>query len=203
MRTFTTSMTTLASALALAVLTAACDDLPTIPMTPTPDHTSRYTVTKDQQGRLVRFDPVTGDVMGLHDEKKVTARRSSKGPVARQTAVPAVVDAPAPPVAVQARRITAVSAAVLPLESTATRIKFDQLCSQSEARVAVTLVDTGVYARPSIGTRMVGRVVSGTLATIAGGTDDWRRVSLESPKGPLAGFVHCSTLRPLAHGPSE
>jgi hypothetical protein len=76
------------------------------------------------------------------------------------------------------------------------RIAFDPVCAAPWEPVAVTLVDTGVYAKPSVGS-LVNRVVSGTLVTMNGPSGDWVRVEVERARGPLSGFIHCSALRPL------
>ena len=76
------------------------------------------------------------------------------------------------------------------------RIAFDEVCAAPWEPVAVTLVDTGVYAKPSVGS-LVNRVVSGTLVTMNGPSGSWVRVNVEGRRSPLSGFIHCSALRPL------
>jgi hypothetical protein len=79
-------------------------------------------------------------------------------------------------------------------------ITFGELCGAPGERIGVTLVDTGVYARPSLGTPMVTRVVSGALVTIVSDSGEWLRVNVDGAKGRLSGFVYCTALRPLTPG---
>ena len=79
-------------------------------------------------------------------------------------------------------------------------IAFGELCGTSGERIGITLVDTGLYARPSLGTPIVTRMVSGALVTVVSDDGEWLRVNVDSAKGPLSGFVYCTALRPLTPG---
>lgn len=201
MRTFSVTSGPMAAALAVALLTAGCDRLQW-PTTTTHDEASRYETTKDGRGRLVRLDKVTG---------KVTMVNGTKAPLPATATLPAAARAarrartasepslqPQPTSAPARPAVSKPAAGALP--PVPTPIAFGELCGNPGERVAVTLVDTGVYARPNLGTPLVGRVVSGTLVTIAGDSGQWLRATLERRRGPLSGFVHCTALRPLTPG---
>jgi hypothetical protein len=198
MRNLSSTYTACVAALSLALLTAGCDRLQSVTTAGHKEET-RTTLVKDSSGKMVRLDPVTGEVTPVDRTKApaaTTAPRASKPAAKRSAAVHARVEprtARTTPIPIRAIAPRAVITQAPPQPA---RIAFDEVCAAPWEPVAVTLVDTGVYAKPSVGS-LLNRVVSGTLVTMNGPSGDWVRVNLEGTRGPLAGFIHCSALRPL------
>lgn len=199
MRILLSTCTRCVAALSLALLTAGCDRLQSV-TTAGNSKQARTTLVKDSTGKMVRLDPVTGEVTPADGTKAPAAApqaRASKPSVRRKVAASARVEPATAPVTPTPARVVAPQAVITRVQPAPARIAFDRVCAAPWEPVAVTLVDTGVYAKPSVGS-LVNRVVSGTLVTLNGPSGDWVRVDVERAKGPLSGFIHCSALRPLA-----
>jgi hypothetical protein len=185
--------------LSLALLTAGCERLRSV--TTGDDNkakAARTTLVKDSSGHTVRLDPVTGDVTPVDTTQAPSAApqpRTSKRAATRATvvqpSVERVVSAPQSPVPA-----VIPTAAVTVAQPEVARVVFEDSCAEPLDLFAVTLVDIGIYEEPSVGS-LVQRLVSGTLVTVSGVSDEWVRVNLQRMQGPISCFIHCSALRPL------
>jgi hypothetical protein len=185
--------------LSLALLTAGCERLRSV--TTGDDNkakAARTTLVKDSSGHTVRLDPVTGDIKPVDTTQAPAAApqpRTSKRAATRATvvhpSVERVLSAPQSPVSAVIQTATVTVA-----QPEVARIVSEDSCAEPLDLFAVTLVDIGVYEEPSVGS-LVQRLVSGTLVTISGVSDEWVHVNLQRMQGPLSGFIHCSALRPL------
>jgi hypothetical protein len=204
MRTFAIFHGRVTATICLAFLTAGCDRLTSVATTTTPHDPARYTVVKDTLGRTVRLDKMTGEVTPVEKTKapKSVQPTSSRAVAARSTPRVSRPRRPAPqllaslPTIAPARVVT--SQPVILARPEPARIASDEMCAEHDDIFAVTLVDAAVFASPSIGTPLVTRVIGGTLVTMTGDSGEWLYVTFEGRRGPLSGFVHCSTLRSLA-----
>jgi hypothetical protein len=198
MRILFSTCTRWVAALSLALLAAGCDRLQSV-TTASDNKLARTTLVKDSTGKTVRFDPVTGEVTPVGGTKEPAAApqtRAARPSVTRKAAPRARVEPATAPVTPNPARAIAPQAVITRVQPEPARIAFDPVCAAPWEPVAVTLVDTGVYAKPSVGS-LINRVVSGTLVTLNGPSGDWVRVEVERARGPLSGFIHCSALRPL------
>ena len=179
------------------------------PAAATQDGEARYQLAKDSRGQTYRLDTATGTVAPVDTTKARVAAsrtaapapapriRSRPAQAADPSAFPAFRPTPRP------TRVARPQPALVDSRAVPARIEFGGMCGEEPDALAVTLVDAAVYAKPSIGTPLVARVVSGTLVTLASRSGEWRRVNLDGAKGPLSGFVHCSALRSLASAPAQ
>ena len=213
MRTFSIVNGRLAATLWLALMAAGCDRLASVTtMTSASPDPTRYAVVKDTTGRTVRLDKITGDVAPVDTTTapatverpaagRGTVRRSPRA--SRPTHV--ARELPASLIAITPARVVTPQP-VVAVRPDPARISVDELCADHDDIFAVTLMDAPVFAQPAIGTPLVTRVSGGTLVTMTGDSGEWLYVTFEGRRGPVSGFVHCSTLRvmmPATGGPID
>jgi hypothetical protein len=192
----------LAATLCLALLTAGCERLSSVTTPPRPQDPARFEVVKDTTGRTVRFDKITGEVTPVDKTKAPeTVPPSTRAVAAKSTSRPSRrtgIELPLPAsLTTMTPAPVGASQPVVVARPEPARIAFDEMCAEHEDIFAVTSMDAAMFAQPSIGTPLVTRVVGGTLVVMTGDSGEWLYVTVEGRRGPLSGFVHCSTLRSL------
>jgi Zn-dependent protease with chaperone function len=167
---------------------------------------SRYQLTKDPDGRVLRLDTVTGELT-------VAAPASETNP--RPVAPPTIPTKPAPPErpaegVADDRPVPNFSSPVqadsqpiaqIPISTTATATRSAgiDMCSRSElTRQAVTLADTAVYVEPRVTQTPITTIASAVLVTVAERSGEWVVLRFNDARwGARAGYTHCSQLRAL------
>jgi hypothetical protein len=158
---------------------------------------ARYELREDKEGRLIRLDKVTGEIVLVQDaipqSNRTTRAQPSPPQAPRRTArvsAPQIVESPQPPITSEG------VAAPRELASIATL----DLCGHTQIpEMGVTLADAPVFAAPQTIPTPLATLVSGVIVQITEQADDWLLVRFEDPQfGPRAGYVRCSNLRELA-----
>jgi hypothetical protein len=171
---------------------------------------SRYQLTKDRDGRVLRLDTVTGEVT-VAAPTPVTVRPT---PPARADSPPAEtrgnVAEPADTRSLSGSIPASTSTAVTPEPRPTVEITakptgpalgtagIDMCARQEIARQAVTLADAPVYVEPRVTQAPITTLASAVLVAVAERSGDWVLLRFNDARwGPRAGYVHCRQLRAL------
>ena len=198
---------------AVAVILCACagvacnirfpSDTPNASGTPSE---SRYQLTKDKNGRVLRLDTVTGEVTvaepapAPQTRQRAASATATLAKVSEPTAnlvdevaaseprrpVPIPAD---PPPAEQLRPPVAIVAAPARAEN--------NVCAREDfIRYVATLADVPVYIEPRPMEKPLSTFTSGVVLMVIERSGDWVLLRFQDLRfGPRVGYAHCSRLR--------
>ncbi len=159
---------------------------------------SRYELTKDSRGRVIRLDRRTGEVVLVDNLLRRGQPPTQSGPIMR---------GPSPNLAVPAQQADSreqkTSAAPSPGnpnqdgESTAPTIRTAMCAAATTIHSGVTIADSPVYPGADLTVPLV-TLPSGILLSVEDRSGDWIRVGLDSRWGSTTGYIHCESLRPFS-----
>jgi hypothetical protein len=172
---------------------AGCDLVPSSRIT---FGEARYELREDKEGRLIRLDKVTGEIVlvqeAIRQSNRTTRTQPSPPQAPRLSApvsAPQVVEPPQPPITSEGLAAPQELASIATLD----------LCGHTQIPdMGVTLADAPVFVAPQALPTPLATLVSGVIVQITEQADDWLLVRFEDPRfGPRAGYVRCSNLRRL------
>jgi hypothetical protein len=170
---------------------------------------SRYQLTKDKDGRVLRLDTVTGDVTVAEPAPAAPSRQRPNSAVAAPANVPE--PAPTPPVAevVASEPPRPLPVAADPAPRAQVRPPAEIVAAPSRAennvcaredfiRNVATLADVPVYIRPRPTEKPLATLTNGVALMVIERASDWVLVRFQDFRfGPRVGYAHCSQLRAL------
>ena len=172
---------------------------------------SRYQLTKDKDGRVLRLDTVTGEVTVAEPAPAAPSRQRPSSAVAAPAKVPepapnppvaeVVASAPPRPLPIPIPADPAPQAQVRPpveIVAAPSRAENDVCAREDFIRSVATLADVPVYIRPGPTEKPLATLTNGVALMVIERAGDWMLVRFQDFRfGPRVGYAHCSQLRAL------
>lgn len=159
---------------------------------------SRYQLTKDKDGRVLRLDTVTGEVTVAEPAKAPPTRQRASAPAAAAVVSESRSASPAPPLPAPAAPPTEESHPNVEIPPAPTNTGIDVCGREDLIRNVVTLTDVPVYVDARRMDQPLTTFPSGVMLMVFERSGDWLLLRFQDARfGLRFGYAHCSQLRAL------